>query len=143
MALHIFKKLRPDHWAWLHAKLALMTWAIIFYFNTPPQVEGVLDRILATLISVFVVSGLLLSVTGLLLAVSKKTRRSGLGTSLEISGLWIALAGPVSYFIVRFYLAFTPDGKAGSALAALAYTVCAFVIVRLVQVIHFRKKVSS
>ncbi len=138
----VLKKLRPDHWAWLHAKLAILVWAILFYIYTPYTVSNVLQYVITLLISIFTVVGILISVIGLSLALSNSISRSRHGTNLEISGLWLALTGPLVLCLAFFWIAFDENNGAFTVLASLAYAVFALLLVRLVIVMSFRKKVT-
>lgn len=137
------KKLRPDQWAWLNAKLGLVTWAILFFAFTPLKVEAAVTAFLAALISLTVLFGVGLSVYGLIQSLSLNIRRALNGFTFELAGLWTAFGGLTSYFIIQFFLSFGIDGDQRIALTAFAYTMCSFVIVRIVGVTTHRKKVMS
>jgi hypothetical protein len=62
---------------------------------------------------------------------------------VELAGLWIALGGLLSYFVIQFFLSFKFGGDQRIALTAFAYTMCAFLVVRIVGVSGHRKKVMS
>ena len=137
------KKLRPDQLAWLNAKLGLVAWAILFFAFTPLKVEVTATTFLAALISLAVLVGVGLSVYGLFQSLSLNIRKALNGFTFELSGLWLALGGLTSYFIIQLFLSFGLDGDQRIALTAFAYTMCSFVIVRIVGVTTHRKKVMS
>ncbi len=138
-----YKKLRPDHWAWLHAKLAIVVWAISFYFFTPHSINIVLHYTLATLISVFTIVGLLISVVGLCMALSSSLNRARRGTNLEIAGLWISLTGPLSFFLTLLYIEIGTGQNQLTPFVALGYVAFSVLLVRLIIVRTFRKKVRG
>lgn len=132
-------RLRPDHYAWLHAKGALIIWAVLLFIYTPSQVSWALGWLLSGGISLAVVTGLTLSVVGLFRSMSLNTLKSKKGTNLELAGLYIAIAGPAAYCVTQFFLAFAPDAQR-QALTAFAYAVCALLYVRIVLVTMHRKR---
>jgi len=137
------KKLRPDHWAWLNAKLAMIIWSVLFFVNASSSPVGqALQFFLTLLVSGVVFFGLIVSAVGLLMATSKFIKTSQRGTTLELAGLYLALSGPVSYFIVRVVLVVTSVDHRGSDLAVLSYAVAAFIFVRIVIISSHRKKVN-
>lgn len=139
-AIVVAKRFRPDHWAWMHAKVALLVWAILFLAFTPTKVSAALDIILASSISFTTIIGVVISIVGLFQAMSLNIEKAKRGTNLELAGLWVALIGPVSYFATQFFLSFGPDGDQRIALTAFAYAVSSFVYVRIVLILEHRKR---
>jgi len=141
--METIRKLRPDHWAWLHAKAALVVWSVLFFLYIPNKLSNVLGVTIGGLISLITLIGVLISVVGLFASLSKYTVKASRGTSLELSGLWLAISGPIAYLVVQFYLTFGIEGDQRIALVAFSYTLCAFMLVRIVSVFSFRKKTQS
>lgn len=116
----------------------MIVWALTFYVFTPKKVAYALDILLSSLITAVVLVGVSLSVVGLMFSTSKFVDTSRRGLNIELAGLWIAMGGPVSYFITQFYLSFGLDGDQRIALTTFAYCLCAFMLVRIVIVSTFR-----
>lgn len=135
-------KLRPDHWAWLHAKAAMLIWAALFFAFTPLKVFVALDFWVSTAISLFVVFGILVSVIGLVKSTSNNNHVAHKGLNLELTGLWFAIAGPFAYCVTQFYLTFGIEGDQRIALVAFAYALCSFMLVRIVIVTTHRRRVT-
>lgn len=140
--MRILKRLRPDHWAWLHAKAALIAWAVLFFIYTPEKLSLALGWLLATGVSAVVIIGVGVSVVGLFMSLSNYTTDARRGVNIELAGLWVALSGPFAYCATQGYLAFGPEGDQRIALVAFAYAMCAFMIVRIVIVSMHRKRVT-
>jgi hypothetical protein len=136
------QQFRPDHWAWIHAKLAVLAWAILFLIFTPNRVTSTLASFLATAVSLVVVLGIAMSIVGLYRSFSPSLRKARTGVSLELSGLYLAIAGPLAYCLTQFWLSFGPGGDQRIALTAFAYSNVAFLLVRIVIVLSHRKKNS-
>jgi hypothetical protein len=136
------KKLRPDHWAWLHAKFALLIWAVFFYIYTPSKTEDSLGYFLASVVSFTVILGVLISVVGLFRSLSKYTKKARIGLNIELAGLWLAISGPLSYTVTQFSFVFGPEGDQRIALTALGYAFVSFIFVRIVIVRMHRKRVN-
>lgn len=141
--MNTISQLRPDHWAWLHAKFAMILWAFAFFFYTPLKVETVVGFIIASLIALVVVIGISISVFGLLRSISDFTEKARQGINIELAGLWIAISGPISYFVIQLFLSFGPEGDQRIALTVLAYAIFAFMLVRIVMVREFRKRTNA
>ena len=141
--MQTLKKLRPDHWAWLHAKAALLVWAALFFEFTPTKVADALQFLLATLISVVTFVGIGTSVFGLFTSTSNIIRKARRGLNIELAGLWVAISGPIAYMVTQIFLVFGEDGDQRIALTAFAYALCALMAVRIVIVDSHRQKVIA
>ena len=141
--MQTLKKLRPDHWAWLHAKVAIMIWAVLFFMYTPFQLQELLEYTIICLVSSVIVFGVGVSIVGLFMSFSKYTTWARRGENIEISGLSLALAGPIVYFLARVWLVFSINDGQGIPIAALAYSITALLLVRIVIVVTHRKRVTS
>lgn len=141
--MQTLKKLRPDHWAWLHAKVAIMVWAVLFFMYTPFQLQELLEYTIIGLVSFVIVFGVGASIVGLFMSFSKYTIVARRGENIEIAGLSLALAGPIVYFIARVWLIFSIQDGQGIPIAALAYAITAFLLVRIIIVSTHRKQVTS
>jgi hypothetical protein len=140
---NLSNRLRPDHWAWLHAKAALIIWAIVFYFRTPEPVAIALGWLLVPAVSIIVTGGIIVSVAGLFLSLSAKSKEALRGINVELSGLWSAIGGLGAYFIVQLFLSFGPEGDQRNALTVFAYASMAMLFTRVVVVREHRKRVTA
>lgn len=132
--MNSLKRLRSDHWAWIHAKLALITWGIFYVIFTP---EGPLDELGKTLnvfIATFAIIGSIIGISGLIRSTNtnRSIRRQGL--VIELSGLILAFCGPFTYFIIQAYL--SPDNEARIALSCFAYSFSMFILARIIVVLR-------
>jgi hypothetical protein len=141
--LNLTNRLRPDHWAWLHAKAAIILWAVLFFFFTPEKVHFALGWLLSTSVSIIVVGGILVSVIGLYVSLSGMSRAALRGINIELSGLWAAIGGMGAYFITQLFLAFGPEGDQRIALTAFAYAATAMLLTRVIVVREHRKRVTA
>jgi hypothetical protein len=140
---NLTNRLRPDHWAWLHAKAAILTWAVLFFIFTPEKVLFALGWLLTTTVSIIVVSGIIVSVIGLYVSLSGKSREALRGINIELSGLWAAIGGMGAYFITQLFLTFGPEGDQRIALTAFAYAATAMLLTRVIVVREHRKRVTA
>lgn len=141
--MRLLRRLRPDQVAWLHAKLALVVWAVLFLLFTPQKIESALGWLIAASVSGVVFFGILTSVVGLVLTLSTNIRRTLRGINIELAGLWSAIGGLGGYFITQVFLAFGPEGDQRIALTAFAYANAALLLVRIVLVREHRKRVIA
>lgn len=137
------KRIRPDQAAWLHAKLALIVWSVLFLVFTPGKIETALGWLIAGLVSVAVLAGVVLSVCGLLVSLSSNIRSTLRGINIELAGLWTALGGLGGYFTTQLFLASQPEGDQRIALTAFAYAMTSMLLVRIVLVREHRKRVIA
>lgn len=133
------RELKPENWAWLHAKAALVVWAFLFYFLTPNSLTLNLGSLVPLFISGVTVIGMSLSVYGFFASRSDAIASKVRGFSIEISGIYLGLAGPAAYFMTQLLLIPGEGGDQRIALSAFAYSAAAMLTVRLVQV-HQRRK---
>lgn len=131
--------LTVQDWAWLHFKAAVLVWAAVLWRFTPVKVEDALGGVIVA-VAVVTILGATTSIVGLVIAAqSRRVAVTGLG--VELAGLWVMAAGPVSYLAVQWWLAARlPDGDQRYALVVLAYTLCAAVGTRIVIVIRRRRR---
>ena len=138
------RKLRPDHWAIIHAKIAMLVWAILFLAYTPLTLSKVLQGILPFLISGAVLFGVTISLVGIFMSISKFACTARRGENLELAGLWLSLSGPLAYFAIQVYLSFLlRDGEQRIALSAFAYAFSSFMFVRIVIIHSHRKRINA
>lgn len=132
--------LRPENWAWLHAKTVIFVWAILFLVFTPNTLMNNLGYLIPVFISVATCIGIGLSLYGFFLSRSETIIRKVRGFTVEISGLYVALAGPGAYFMTQILLIPGEGGDQRIALAAFAYFATAALVIRIVEVHQRRKK---
>lgn len=139
-------RLRPlntEQRYWLHAKIALTTWAILLIFYTPLPVQALLGYIISGGIGLVTAGGVAISIWGLLLTRGPHLHDVVKGTRIEISGLWIAISGPFAYGLAQLFLQLAETEPIRVPQIAIFYTVCAFLAVRLAEVRGHRKKLGS
>lgn len=135
-----FKRLTPVHWAWVHAKVALGTWAALLLTFTPERVNSALGWTLIGSIALVTILGALVSIVGLVMSV-QAGRYALTGLTIELSGLYfMLLGGAVPYLVTQFSLTFAAAGSDRIALTAFAYSMCAFLVCRIALVTSRRRK---
>ena len=123
------------HWAWIHAKLALgIGWGTAILFVTPESITGSVNADSVGVWALGTMLGAIVSIVGLFmtLSYSKDTRLSGLFT--EGVGIVLLAGGPLQYCFVQ--IGFIIDGEFAQryALAWFAYSMLAFVLVRILMI---------
>jgi hypothetical protein len=134
------RSLRPENWAWLHAKAGLMLWSVLFLIFTPNTLMFNLGYLIPVFISAVTILGLALSVYGFFVSRSDVIIRKVRGFTIEISGLYVAMAGPGAYFATQLLLIPGEGGDQRIALGAFAYFATSALVVRIVEVHQRRKK---
>ena len=126
------KRLRPDHWTWVAAKLSLVWWGVL-YLWTPP--EGPLEE-LGTILNFFVIGfciiGAITSLVGLVISTEDTYMRRYRGYQIELIGLVLAICGPLSYSITQGLL--IHENIARRPLSEFAFALTMFMVARLTQV---------
>jgi hypothetical protein len=134
-------KLRRDQKAWVYAKLSVAAWAVILMLFTPTPVANALGVVITGLISLSVCIGVATSVAGMLHAQSPYTVAIKKGTKVELAGLWLAFSGPAAYMMVQIFLVLFGEDPYQRMAVVFAYqSMAAFILVRIVIVQGFRKK---
>lgn len=138
--MEFISRLKPAHWAWLHFKFVLIIWAILFVAFTPPSPSAILGVILEVLIGLFVLTGVFISITGLIRSMSYDFKTAYSGAKMELAGSFIAITGPISYMIVQFNLSTIEEGNHRFALTAFAYALVSTMVARIFMIIgHLRE----
>lgn len=134
------KKLRLDQWAWVHAKIVIIVWGILFQIYTPAQVDDVLGMTLVRAVSAVTIIGLIISLTGMYMSMSNIIITASRGITIELSGLWLAIAGPLAFSVTQLYLSFGPDGNQQISRMVLPYGIAAFFFVRITLISAYRRR---
>jgi len=132
------KRLRADHWAWIHAKLALIFWGVLYAIYTPEGPLKELGKTLNVLIAGFTIVGSVMAILGLIISTNIKLRKQGL--ILELAGLIIAGCGPLTYFITQASL--IQNNQARIALSGFAYSLTGFVVARAIVVARALRRLN-
>lgn len=141
-----FTRLTLLHLSWIHAKVALGVWAVLFLVFTPDRVADSWGGVISWLVAGVTLSGVVLSVIGLIASAPEKgavlpSRRTLTGLLIELVGLWwMLLGGLLAYTLTQFALTFDERGDQRIALTAFAYASCAFALCRIAMVSHRRRK---
>lgn len=148
--LAALRRLNAVDIAQLHAKLAAAAWSIALFFRTPDVLAASLGSVLVWCLTGMVLSGALVSATGLIVSARDRQpdpirlrsdlRRSLRGLGIELTGLILMLAGVSLYFLSQAALSFGPTGDQRFALSFFAYFTGAMIIGRLAAVLHRRRK---
>lgn len=137
------KRLRPDHWAWVHAKLAFIAWATLILLYTPNRVADVLGTVLVVALCSVIIFGMLISLYGLFMSLSIKSSNARQGVRLELFGLWLSMGGPLAYMVTQIYIITQPSPGDRSAQIVLAYLIMAFLFIRIVVILSHRKRAQG
>ena len=137
------EKLRPDHWAWLHAKVAFIIWATLILIYTPVRVADVLGFVLVIAMCSVIILGMLISIFGLFGSLSNKASVARQGVRLELFGLWLSMGGPFAYMATQIYILTQPNPGDRSAQVVLAYLIMAFLLIRIVIILSHRKRAQG
>ena len=136
--MNALKRLRVDHWAWIHAKIALIVWGVTYLIYPPVGPVNELGRPLNTALALFTICGSVTGVFGLVMSTDPDPEQRQEGLAIELSGLVVALCGPLTYFVARVGL--IEDEAVRATVAAFGYTLTAFVIARIVVVTRSLKR---
>jgi hypothetical protein len=117
------------HWMWLHAKVALAAWSILFVIFTPVVVAQTLTNTIAYVVAGFTLVGTIVAGYGLVRSTSPKTQLDGL--AVERIGLVFMGLGPLVYLVAQITIIIADGNTQRIALAAFIYVVLAFIAVRL------------
>ena len=90
--LSIHRRLTSEHWYWINLKISLIVWVIIIIIYTPKFFGEVVGSVMYVAMPITIL-GALISVYGLVTSV--RSGRDVYGMSIELSGLWFMLAGPL------------------------------------------------
>lgn len=133
--MKLIKRIRAKQWAWLHFKIALgLFWASAMFFVTPTTLkEGLPDtNILVWTIGTMI--GMVISVVGMFLSMTRTRRLQLIGLTVEFVGLALFIGGPVQYLSIQIsQLGINFQDR--FALSCFAYAMVAAVLVRIVEVV--------
>lgn len=130
--MNALKRLRVDHWAWIHAKLALIVWGITYLIYPPIGPLKELGRPLNTTLALFAIGGSITGIYGLIRSTNENPEDGQEGLAVELAGLVIALCGPLTYFVAQVSLINNESVRA--TVAAFGYAMTSFVLARIVVV---------
>lgn len=124
-------RLTRSDWAFLHAKMALG-----FLLMIPlVQLNSVRDNLTQLFVAIWfgvTLIGFWVSAVGLVMSAQKHdTRRHGF--RVEMTGLWLLLAGPVVFILMQAGVWIT-TGQQRLVTIALCYVIAAFILARMVMV---------
>lgn len=145
-----FTRLKALDWVWLHSKIAAAAWVILLMAFTPNALAASWGGLLTFLIATVTVSGVGISLTGMVMAatgpvssieqVTATVRRTQRGLRIELIGLWWMLLGGIgTYTMTQFVLVVSGDDQR-IALTGLGYWTASMLICRIVSVVHRRRK---
>lgn len=126
------KRLHIDQWAWIHAMVSLILWGIFYMSITPPGPLKELGWVLNRLLAMFSVVGSSVAIVGLIISTSNITKTKFMGLAIELSGLVLAICGPLTYFIAQVVL--INDDTIRITVASFGYAFSAFILARIVSV---------
>lgn len=130
-----------DRWTWINAKLGLIVWATLYFFQPPTVPVQQLGRTLNDIAAVLTITGTIISLFGLLTATRPSRRKLMLGYRIEISGLIVAVCGPATYCIAQ--LAAGSEVQGAYSRAAIAYTIAAFMLARCIMVRRAMRRIAQ
>lgn len=136
--MNALKRLRVDHWAWIHTKIALVVWGVTYLVYPPVGPVNELGRPLNAALALFTICGSVTGVFGLVRSTDPDPEQRQEGLAIELSGLVVALCGPLTHFVAQMSL--IEDEAVRATVAAFGYTLTAFVIARIVVVVRSLKK---
>ena len=103
-----------EHIAFIHAKLALILWGVLYAIWPPIQLVNELGYTLVYISAGFSIIGSLAGIAGLIMSDSKVLKRRYQGLIIESAGLLVALCGPLTFFVTIAYLILEFDDPQGS-----------------------------
>lgn len=120
--------------AFIHAKLAVIVWAILYMLYAPIPVIEELGGWLVIFSGTIAIIGSCIGICGLFISNTGDVKKRIQGSVMELSGLYICLCGPVSFAITALYLAITLDLPRAYPFTGLAYALSAFTLSRIITV---------
>lgn len=127
--MSILKRLSLEHWALIHAKLSLVVWGVLYLSTKPMVIEHELGPVYGSVVALLAVFGGLIGIVGLILSTDQRLGRRHLGLSIELFGLSLAAFAPTTFFIAQII-----ELPFRLTLSPFAYTVAAFILVRIIIV---------
>ena len=125
------------YWAYIHAFLAFgIGWGHAIIFAYPIAYNGVVDIGLVYRMGILTAFGSIVAVVGLFMsrALTQKTQHFGLW--IELVGVTLMVGGALQYFSIQLGFVISGDEQR-YATTWLAYTLCAFVSIRIAAIIPF------
>lgn len=129
-----------EHIAFIHAKLALILWGVLYAVWPPVQLVNEIGYTLVYISAGFSIFGSIAGIVGLIMSDSKVLKRRYQGLIIESAGLLVALCGPLTFFVTIAYLILEFDDPQGHSFAAISYALCASFLSRIVVVRKGMKK---
>jgi len=136
-AMRVLGRVPRRNWAWVYFKISVSVWALNLYNFTPDQVERSLGWGLVTLICCMTISGMLVSISGMVTAFQGIKWRK-FGTTVELGGLLLLLVGPFVYGATQLSLGFDLGTDQRVALVFMAHCICVAILVRICEVFPFK-----
>lgn len=129
-----YKRLKVEQWAWLNAKAALIIWASLYVFITPPGPLKEIGWVLIAMGSFTTILGCILASVGLFISTDPIVHVRHRGLTIELSGLCLAICGPATYCLTQAFLAV--DEPVRWTVAAFAWTLTSFIAARIVMIVR-------
>lgn len=125
--------------AWVHFKLSLAVWALVFILVPPTTTINVVNNVAWLVVCLI---GALTSTAGLILGFWSKWRSASI--FVELTGMALMIVGPFVYFTTQVSLINSGDAEVFQqrfALAFFAWAMIAAILARLSEVIpRFHRK---
>lgn len=128
------KRFQIDQIFWIHAKVALIICGICYIFNPPPGPLAEMGTPLTVAIGLFAIFGSIIGIIGLSMTSSRRQHVRRKALAIEVSGLILAICGPLSYFVIQ--VALIHDDGLRTTVAAFWYAFSAFMFARIVSVMR-------
>lgn len=139
--MSLLRNVRLDQWGWVHAKISLVCWGLMYLLDPPPGAYRELGTTLVVTAALFVVIGSLVSIFGLLLSSDNSMKRRHRGLAIEAGGLILTLCGPLSFFVVQ--ISRFINGEVHITRAAFSYVLISLLIARTIVVLRALHKVNK
>lgn len=128
------KHLKFRHYVWLHFKLAVAAWAVVYGIATPIATAQALGSPILLAWGAFTVLGALAGCVGLIMSEQINLVTSRKGILIEVGGLSLMAVGPLIYFTTQASIFFQQSVEGWDVrfgLALLGYSLFAGVLARL------------
>lgn len=138
--MKLLKRMRAKQWAWLHFKIALGGfWSTAMFFVTPTVLKEGLPTTSILLWTIGTMIGMVISVVGMFMSMTRSRRLQLIGLTIEFVGLMLFMGGPIQYFSIQAsQLGINFQDR--FALACFAYAMVAAVLVRVIEVVSILLK---